>query len=179
MRDNFYIITGGPGAGKTTLLEELSKYQVLCVPEVARQIIQEQVAQGGRAVPWDDTVQYKELMLQRSIEDYQRTETDIPVFFDRGIPDALAYARLIGDVSPAALAEEYRYNSLVFILPPWEDIYATDNERKQTFEEAIDVFHRLKAEYTACDYQVVEVPCKSVEERALFILERIGMHRKL
>jgi len=119
MRDNFYIITGGPGAGKTTLLEELSRYEVLCVPEVARQII-----------------------------------------------------------SPAALADEYRYNRLVFILPPWEEIYATDNERKQTFEEAIDVFRRLEEEYMSCGYEVVEVPCISVEERALFVLNRIGMHRK-
>jgi len=178
MRDNFYIITGGPGAGKTTLLEELSRYEVLCVPEVARQIIREQMDQGGRAVPWDDAVQYKELMLQRSIEDYLQTDTEMPVFFDRGIPDALAYARLIGDISPAALADEYRYNRLVFILPPWEEIYATDNERKQTFEEAIDVFRRLEEEYMSCGYEVVEVPCISVEERALFVLDRIGMHRK-
>ncbi len=66
----------------------------------------------------------------------------------------------------------------VFILPPWEEIYATDNERKQTFEEAIDVFRRLEEEYMSCGYEVVEVPCISVEERALFVLDRIGMHRK-
>ncbi|HVU56630.1 MAG TPA: AAA family ATPase [Puia sp.] len=60
---------------------------------------------------------------------------------------------------------------------PWDEIYATDNERKQTFEEAIDVFHRLKAEYIGCGYEVVEVPCRSVEERTLFVLDRIGMHR--
>ena len=178
MRENFYIITGGPGAGKTTLLEELSKYKVLCVPEVARQIIREQVEQGGRALPWDDAVQYKELMLRRSIEDYLRIDTDLPVFFDRGIPDALAYARLIGDISPAALADEYRCNSQVFILPPWEEIYTTDDQRKQTFEEAVDVFHRLKAEYMVCGYQVVEVPCAPARERSLFVLDWIDMHRK-
>ena len=38
MHDNFYVVTGGPGAGKTTLLQALSRYNVLCVPEAARQI---------------------------------------------------------------------------------------------------------------------------------------------
>ena len=173
MRDNFYVITGGPGAGKTSLLNALSKYNVLCVPEVARQIIREQVEQGGRAVPWDDAAQYKELMLQRSIEDFLRIDVDIPVFFDRGIPDALAYAKLIGHASPAVIARQYRCNRDVFILPPWEEIYETDSERKQTFQEAIDVCRRLEDEYTSHGYNIVEVPRAGIEERAQFVLHQI------
>lgn len=173
MHDNFYIVTGGPGAGKTTLLQALSRYNVLCVPEAARQIIREQVEQGGRAVPWDDVIQYKELMLQRSIEDYLRIDTDVPVFFDRGIPDTLAYARLIGHPSPAEIAEKYRYNKNVFILPPWEEIYRTDSERKQTFQEAIDVCRRLEDEYAGHGYNVIEVPKLSAEERTQFVLQQI------
>ena len=38
---NLFIITGGPGAGKTTVLTELQRLGFTCVPEVARQIIQE------------------------------------------------------------------------------------------------------------------------------------------
>ena len=173
MHDNFYIVTGGPGAGKTTLLDELSKYDVLCVPEAARQIIREQVEQGRRAVPWDDVVQYKELMLQRSIEDYLRIDTDVPVFFDRGIPDTLAYAKLIGHPFPAETGEKYRYNKDVFILPPWEEIYRTDSERKQTFREAIDVCRRLEDEYARHGYNVIEVPRMNAEERAQFVLHQI------
>lgn len=173
MHDNFYVVTGGPGAGKTTLLQALSKYNVLCVPEVARQIIREQVEQGGRAVPWDDAVQYKELMLQRSIEDYLRIDTSLPVFFDRGIPDTLAYARLIGHDTPGEAAAQYRYNKDVFILPPWEAIYKTDRERKQTFGEAIDVCRRLEDEYAGHGYNVIEVPLVSAEERAQFVLDKI------
>ena len=173
MRDNFYVVTGGPGAGKTTLLDALSTYNVLCVPEVARQIIREQVEQGGTAVPWDDAVQYKELMLQRSIEGYLGIDTDLPVFFDRGIPDTLAYAKLIGHPSPAEEGMRYRYNRDVFILPPWEDIYMTDSERKQTFQEAIDVFRRLADEYVSHGYNIIEVPLVSAEERAQFVLHQI------
>lgn len=173
MHDNFYIVTGGPGVGKTVLLHELSKYSVLCVPEVARQIIREQVEQGGRAVPWDDVAQYKELMLQRSIEDYLRIDTHLPVFFDRGIPDTLAYAKLIGHPLSHEIAEQYRYNKKVFILPPWEEIYRMDSERKQTFREAIDVCRRLEDEYAGDGYDVIEVPRMNPRERVLFILNHI------
>ena len=173
MRDNFFVITGGPGAGKTTLLHALSKYKVLCVPEVARRIIREQMEQGGRAVPWEDAVQYKELMLQRSIEDYLRIDTNLPVFFDRGIPDTLAYAKLIGHPSPVELAEQYRCNKNVFMLPPWEEIYRTDSERKQTFQESIDVCRRLEDEYSSHGYNVIEVPKASAGERAQFVLHQI------
>jgi predicted ATPase len=112
-------------------------------------------------------------MLQRSIEDYLRIDTDVPVFFDRGIPDTLAYARLIGHPSSPEIAEQYRYNKKVFILPPWEEIYRTDSERKQTFQEAIDVCRRLEEEYAGNGYEVIEVPKVSAEERAQFVLRQI------
>ena len=49
-----FMISGGPGAGKTTLLAELHKLGYSTAPEVARQIIQEQVKSGGDALPWAD-----------------------------------------------------------------------------------------------------------------------------
>ena len=45
------VVSGGPGAGKTTLLLELERRGFCCVPEVARQIIQEQVRDEGDALP--------------------------------------------------------------------------------------------------------------------------------
>ena len=41
------VVSGGPGAGKTTLVDELKRRGFCCVPEVARQIIQEQVRDGA------------------------------------------------------------------------------------------------------------------------------------
>jgi predicted ATPase len=67
---HLFVITGGPGSGKTTLLKELDRRGYPCVPEVARQIIQEQVAAGGSALPWGDLALYAKLMLERSIQSF-------------------------------------------------------------------------------------------------------------
>jgi predicted ATPase len=171
-----FVITGGPGVGKTTLLQELHKRDMACVSEAARQIIQEQVQANGDAVPWSDTTRYTEMMLERSIADYvKHSAAEAPTFFDRGIPDALCYARLIGlrpdEIQQAC--DQYRYNRVVFLAPPWQEIYTVDNERKQTFAEAIET-HRLMSEaYGDCGYEVAELPLVNAVERAEFVLSAL------
>lgn len=173
---NLFVITGGPGVGKTTLLRELERRGFSCVPEVAREIIRQQVASGGDAVPWTNTARYTELMLQHSIEVYKANGSAAsPIFFDRGIPDVLCYARLIGLEGSAGIevaCEKYRYNRMVFIAPPWREIYSTDDERKQSFDEAVRTHEVMVEAYRSCGYQLIELPRVSVEERAEFVAAR-------
>ena len=71
-------------------------------------------------------------------------------------------------------ANQYRYNQIIFFLWPWRDIYTTDDERKQSWEEAI-ASARLNAEmYKRFNYTLIDVPYDSPEKRADFILTRIG-----
>src|SRR5215475_2513462 len=116
--ENLYIITGGPGAGKTTVLTELQSRGFHCAPEVAREIIQEQVRNGGGALPWKDRALFTNLMLERSIESYRtHSSANEPTFFDRAIPDSLAYAYLIGLPDKESLksaCSKYRYSVRVF-----------------------------------------------------------------
>jgi predicted ATPase len=168
---NLFVVTGGPGSGKTTLMEELARREVICMPEVARQIIQEQASDGGDAVPWGDTARYIEMMLERSVADFiKNSEATQPTFFDRGIPDVLCYARLIGlpvDGIRSA-CDEYRYHRTVFIAPPWEEIYATDSERKQTWAEAIETYRVMSEAYRDCGYELVELPQAPVSESDVY-----------
>ena len=172
--ESFFVITGGPGAGKSTLLDALGGRGHACVPEVARGIIQEQMLTGGDALPWGDVARYRDMMLVRSIETYDAAVGGAAItFFDRGVVDVLGYTRVIGlpiDEALMSAARDRRYNATVFILPPWEAIYRNDAERKQTFEESIDVHEALVEVYRLCGYDLLEVPRESLESRADFIL---------
>ncbi len=174
---NLYIVTGGPGAGKTTVLAELERRGFPYLPEVARQLIQEQMQLGQNALPWGDRDWYAKLMLDRSIASFREHSPASGITFcDRGIPDTLCYLRLIGkdDAEAMAASAIYRYASKVFLAPAWRAIYATDAERKQSYEEAVRTCELMASVYEECGYEVVELPLCSPEERAEFILGHIA-----
>ena len=71
-KPNFFVFTGGPGVGKTTLLHHLAGMGERVVEETHRTVIAEQVASGGRAVPWDDHAAYCELCVRRDHRQVRR-----------------------------------------------------------------------------------------------------------
>jgi predicted ATPase len=177
-KERLFIVTGGPGAGKTTLLLELERRGFRVSHEVARQIIQEQVAANGDALPWADTRRYTELMLERSIVAYRESSSSSGiVFMDRGIPDVACYARLIGlplfDELQGA-CRLYRYNPRVFLAPPWEEIYATDTERKQSYAESVATYEIMGEVYREQGYEIIELPKTDLQRRADFVLAQLG-----
>lgn len=150
-----------------------------CFKEAARGIIKDQLQNDGEALPWGDKNLYKDLMLDLSVEDYMEADRQAKqiTFFDRGIPDTLAYAHIEGLTLSKELrwyAQNYRYNKTVFIFPPWKEIYQTDNERKQQFDEVIRTHNIMVQIYQNCGYEPVIMPKTSVEHRAEFILNRIN-----
>ncbi|HCO67418.1 MAG TPA: ATPase [Dysgonomonas sp.] len=177
IKRNFYVLTGGPGSGKTTLINALKENGYTCVEETGRKIIQQQTVQGGDALPWKDAVKYADLMLEKSINDYIRLKNyEDLCFFDRGIPDVLGYVRLTDLPENPDLfnnSQLYKYNTTVFVLPPWDEIYRNDNERKQDFQTAIDTFEMMRKTYSEIGYKLVEVPCTDVFHRLEFILDKV------
>ncbi len=176
-RKNFFIITGGPGSGKSSIIESLKQKGYQTVEEVGREIIKQQHAIGGNALHWGDRLKFRELMLSRSIADFlQIEESEKSVFFDRGIPELIGYSYLIKEPVPVELwhaAEQFRYNSKVFIAPPWQEIYQKDAERKQDFQEAIETYTCVKKSYLECGYTVIELPKVDVDARVQFLLSNV------
>jgi predicted ATPase len=166
------ILTGGPGAGKTTLLAELAAMGYATVEESARAIIAERLASGASRRP--DLPAFAREILRRDIDKYLgQPPTSDWVFFDRGVIDALG---LLREVSPLPAQEletmlsTYAFHTSVFILPPWEAIYAKDAERDQSFTEAVNVHARLVKWYRSCGYVLREVPRLPVPQRAQYVL---------
>jgi len=171
-RQRRVVITGGPGAGKTTLLAELARIGHETVEESARSIIVERLAHGYSPRP--DPLAFAKEILRRDVEKFhQRQHGPGWVFFDRCAVEALA---MVHEASPLPLEEleiqlsTSRYHPVVFVLPPWHEIYVTDSERDQSFAEAVIVHHKITEWYSACGYTIREVPRVTVSQRAAYAL---------
>lgn len=110
-----------------------------------------------------------------ALEDRQKAPPEGPIFFDRGLIDAASALRHInGDAFIETLRDAHRYNRLVFLTPPWPEIYRGDSERKHDFDAAVEEYKRLLRDYDALGYDIVVLPKTRIEERADFILTRTG-----
>lgn len=180
IKNNFFIITGGPGVGKTTLINRLNQHGFQIIQEDARRIIKNQMETNNDGLPWKNKELYAELMLEASIKSYNDTiieekSNDI-TFFDRGIIDTICYMKL-EDIPISEqiinLTKNYSYNKNVFILPPWKEIYETDNERKQDWKEAKFTYQKMYETYTEFGYNLIDLPKLEIEERVNFIIENL------
>ncbi|GAA4116596.1 AAA family ATPase [Aminobacter aganoensis] len=174
--DRFFVLTGGPGSGKTTLVSALAEAGHATSVEAGRGVIKDQAAIGGTGLPWHGRALFAELMLSWEMRSHAIAgEASGPVWFDRGVPDVIGYARLVALPVPAHFeraAREFRYNRQVFILPHWPEIFTQDSERRQDEDEARRTHAAMIESYAACGYDLVEVPRAPVAERLAFVLER-------
>ena len=54
--------------------------------------------------------------------------------------------------------QDHRYHNRVFVLPAWREIYATDDERKMTFEMAEAFGEDVRSIYEGLGFEILEVP---------------------
>lgn len=171
------VLLGGPGTGKSTLINELVARGFCCYPEISRQVTMKAQQEGIEQLFLEQPLLFSQMLLEGRIEQYKNAlnEPDNVVFIDRGIPDVVAYMDYIGDEYPenfTKACEGYKYTK-TFILPPWEEIYQSDAERYENFEQAVKIQEHLIETYKKYGYELIEVPKDTVENRILYILDKI------
>ncbi|MCO6188353.1 AAA family ATPase [Rhizobium sp. L1K21] len=166
------LISGCSGGGKSTLLQELSARGYATVEEPGRRIVQEEKASGGKALPWIDMEAFARRAIDMALVDHAAHEdAQNWAFFDRGLIDALAALQhTTGAPLDEKLAASHRYNTMVFITPPWPEIYASDPERRHGLNDAIAEYERLLQTFPSLGYTIILLPKTPVGERADFIL---------
>jgi predicted ATPase len=168
------VLAGGPGAGKTAVLDVLVDSGFDAAADNAREIIRERKSNG--LAPRPAPAEFGRAILERDIDAYRAADSS-PTFFERGVVDAAGGLYGCGAIDRRAAAEliaRFRYHPRIFVFPPWEEIYRTDSERDQSFEEAVSVYRRTLDWYIGFDYEIVEVPFGPVADRARFVLAEIG-----
>lgn len=175
----WFVISGGPSSGKSTTISALAKRGYRVVEEQARAIIAEQMALG-RALSdirgEGEAFQVEILKRQLAIEASLRSEAaaaPAPVFFDRGVPDGLAYERFLKlrpnpDLTVASRAVRYRR---VFVLDTLH--LHDDGSRIEDVSDQELIHDTIVATYAELDADIVRVPVAPPDERVDFILSRL------
>ena len=167
----WYVLTGGPFAGKTTLLVALQELGLNVESEIARLYIDEEIAKGKTIAEIrknEEAFQY--IVHERKLLQHANLRKDKLVFFDRGIPDTVAYLRANNLVVTQEIEKtlvQYAYRK-VFLL----DLvgHATDHARTESLETAARIHAELGRTYDELNIPVVRVPVLPIEERVKFVL---------
>jgi predicted ATPase len=174
--DRFVVISGCSGGGKSTLLAELARRGYAAIDEPGRRIVAAELKSGGSALPWLDGTAFAQRAFEMALADRKRAaQLDGWVFFDRGLIDAAVHLQHVaGSPALAELGRLHPYNRLVFLAPPWPEIYVNDQERRHDFDAAREECARLLVVYPAAGYEVVVLPKTDVALRADFVLATLA-----
>jgi len=175
------VITGGPATGKTSVIKGLEDIGQFCFHEIIRDLTNEAKESGNLGALDTNPINSvtnplefnRKLLEGRTLQFFESQKVDAQaIFFDRGIPDVLAYMDYYDQARNSEFieaAKTYRYDK-VFLLPMWQEIFSTDEERFESYADALKIEASLRKTYTDFGYQVAQVPCDSIENRVDFIL---------
>ena len=174
MDNHWYVIAGGVCSGKTSVIEELKGRGYHVVPETARELIDEGM-RAGKTLEESrgDVLDFQRRVIARQSEKEAALPKDIPVFLDRGAPDARAFLSFNHIEEPADITEALtrsRYRK-VFMLEPIR--FVSDYYRIETAEDIERLHQEHVRAYESLGIDIVDVPVMPVPERADFILSKL------
>ncbi len=170
---NWHVITGAPCSGKTSVIREIGRRGYQVIHEVARAYIDRQLSRGRQINQIKaDILQFERHILHEKLRIEASLKKAGPIFFDRGVPDSIAYYNLEG-LDPA---EPLRYSrrtgySKIFFFERFD--FLQDDVRSEDDEIAARLNNLLLDAYEKAGYNVIMVPVMAVKDRADLILEAI------
>ena len=139
------------------------------IQEASRTLIDEYAAKGASLEELRaDGPRFVRMVLQKNIEIEKNAPTEGTIFFDRGIPDCIAYHKLVNltTVDIEAIGKG-RYKRVFFL----EQVpFVNDYARPEDEETAAKLSALLLSAYKDLDYNVIMVPAVSVAERVKLVL---------
>lgn len=165
-----YIITGAPGTGKTSIINELKKRKFECIDENARKIVSKERSSKKEIITCEN------IIADMRTQEYLKSPKDCVCFFDRSIFDCIAYLKTNHlDITSEILnnIKLCSFNTKVFFTPIWEEIYRTDNERKENIIQARKIENVIFKTYKEYGYKLIQIPKKTIKKRADFIISKI------
>jgi predicted ATPase len=63
----------------------------------------------------------------------------------------------------------------VFVAPPWKEIFGQDEERRQSWQLAMQTYETMVRTYMDFGYMLVELPRVATAERVRFVLETLAL----
>ena len=165
------LITGCSGGGKSTLLSELNRRGYAIVEEPGRRLI------AAGITPWADLGGFlaAAAAMARADLGWHASATG-PVFYDRGLIDALAGLERLDQGETADALDRMRpYLGGVFLAPPWPEIFVSDGGRQHDFGAAMAEYDHLARLLPDLGYEPMELPRTCVQDRADFVLDALGL----
>jgi predicted ATPase len=173
MNPKWYVITGSPSSGKTTILNSLAKMGCQTVPEAARVLIDEETKKGKTLEEIrKNEIEFQIKVLEIKIETEKKLDKNKITFFDRGIPDTIAYFQLYGFNTEEVikLCKELKYRK-IFLLEQLP--FVKDYARIEDNEKANKLQILLRKAYADLGYEIIDVPVMPVEDRMKMILSNV------
>ena len=167
------VITGAPCSGKTAVIHLLEQQGYTVIHEVARAYIDAELAKGKtlseiKADEWA----FERHILMEKVRIESTLNKDEIIFFDRGIPDSIAYYELNGldSSEPFQRSAAVCYRN-IFLFESLR--FARDTVRSEDKKTARQLNRLIEESYQSLGYDIIHVPVLSVEGRTEFVLKHL------
>lgn len=167
------ILSGCASGGKSSLLIELKKRGYQTMSDTGQRVYDLQLASNDGGSSHVDLVDFSERAAKLCIADFDKiSKAQMPFFFDQSIIDIRFKLIARGFQPPNIVEETFRnqiFHKTVFFVPPWDQIFDSQNPRHGDFSVAVRDYSDLCSEYNHLGYDIIVLDKVSVTSRADFI----------